>query len=184
MENTIAIMVPEEVILDKILLVRGVKVLIDRDIAKLYGITTKVLNQAVKRNLKRFPEDFMFQMTVEEFENWKSQIVTSNSDKMGLRKLPFVFSEQGVAMLAGIINSDIAISVSIQIIRTFVKLRKLLQHQEEIIQKIDEIQKKDSEQDNSILLIFEYLKQLEQDRQLRSNYQDRRTIGFKIGELE
>ena len=183
MENTIAIIVPEEVILDKILLIRGVKVLIDRDIARLYGISTKVLNQAVKRKLKRFPEDFMFQMTVEEFENWKSQSVTSNSDKMGLRKLPFVLSEQGVAMLAGIINSDIAISVSIQIIRAFVKLRKLLQHHEEILQKIDEIQAKDFEQDNSIQLIFEYLKQLEQDKQLQSDYQDRRTIGFKIEEL-
>lgn len=158
--------------------------MIDRDIALLYGVSTKALNQAVRRNIKRFPEDFMFQMTVEEFENWKSQIVTSNADKMGLRKRPLSFTEQGVAMLSGIINSDTAISVSIQIIRVFVKLRELLKHHMEILQKIEDIQQKDIEQDHAILLIFEYLKKLEQSKQGNTNNQDRRIIGFKIDKIK
>jgi hypothetical protein len=184
MEDAILNVVPEETIMAKIFLVRGVKVMIDRDIALLYGVPTKVLNQAVNRNIKRFPEDFMFQMTSKEFGNWKSQIVTSKADKMGLRKRPLAFTELGVAMLSGIINSDTAISVSIQIIRVFVKLRELLKQHAEILQKIEEIQKKDLEQDSAILLIFDYLKQLEQSNIEKSNNQKRRMIGFKIDKLK
>jgi hypothetical protein len=157
--------------------------MIDRDLAELYAVPTRVLNQAVKRNLKRFPEDFMFQLSDEEFRNWKSQIVTSNSGNMGLRKRPWAFTEQGVAMLAGVINSDIAISVSVQIIRVFIKLRRVLQQHLEILEIIEEIQKKDLEQDNAILLIFEYLKQLEQNKIDQSSDQNRRTIGFQVGQL-
>ncbi|MFZ1371065.1 MAG: ORF6N domain-containing protein [Ferruginibacter sp.] len=103
-------MLADEVIMNKIYLLRGQKVIIDRDIAALYGVETKVLKQAVKRNLDRFPEDFMFEMTQKEFENWRSQFVTSNNgDKMGLCYAPFCFSEQGVTMLACILNSERAI---------------------------------------------------------------------------
>lgn len=102
--------------------IRGQKVMLDKDLAKLYGVETKVLNQAVKRNIKRFPEDFMFQLTNEEFYILKSQFVTSNWG--GTRKLPHAFTEQGLAMLSGLLNSDIAIAVNISIMRAFVSLRK------------------------------------------------------------
>lgn len=100
--------------------------MLDRDLAQLYGIETKVLNQAVKRNLERFPDDFMFQMTSEETENWKSQIVTTNSIKMGLRRNPYVFTELGVAMLSSVLNSQTAIQVNIGIMRAFVTMRNSL----------------------------------------------------------
>lgn len=106
-----------QIIQSKIYEIRGERVMLDRDIAALYNVETKVLNQAVKRNIKRFPEDFMFQLSKTEFQIWKSQIVTSNSDKMGLRRPPYAFTEQGVAMLSGILNSDVAIDTNIKIIR-------------------------------------------------------------------
>ena len=107
---------PKESIISRIYIIRGKNVMIDRDLAELYGVETRVLNQAVRRNLKRFPEDFMFQMTANEFKDWKSQIVISNSEKMGLRKPPLVFTEHGVAMLSSVLNSERAIMVNIQII--------------------------------------------------------------------
>lgn len=110
----------------KIYEIRGERVMLDRDIAALYNVETKVLNQAVKRNIKRFPEDFMFQLSKSEFQIWKSQIVTSNSDKMGLRRPPYAFTEQGVAMLSGILNTEIAIETNIKIIRAFVALRRIV----------------------------------------------------------
>lgn len=110
----------------KIFVVRGQKVMLDRDLAQMYGIETKVLNQAVKRNLERFPSDFMFQMTSEETENWKSQIVTTNSIKMGMRRNPYVFTELGVAMLSSVLNSKTAIQVNIGIMRAFVTMRNSL----------------------------------------------------------
>jgi len=180
MDNSVTNLVSEGVIVNKILWLKGVKVMVDRDIASLYGVQTRVLNQAVKRNMKRFPEDFMFQMTPEEFHYWKSQIVTSNSDKMSLRKLPFVFTEQGIAMLSGIIGSDVAISVSIQIIRVFVKLREILQFNSEILQRIEEIRRKELEQDQTIEQILDYLKQLEEARQVQECDKPRTMIGFKI----
>jgi len=100
---------PDEIIINKIYLIRGQKVMIDRDLAELYGVATKVLKQAVKRNTERFPEDFMFEMSDEEFQNWRSQIVTSNSDMMGLRYAPYCFTEQGLTMLSCILNSKKAV---------------------------------------------------------------------------
>src|SRR4051812_15612668 len=109
-----------------ILHIRGQKVLLDRDLAVLYEVETKVLNQAVRRNRTRFPADFMFQLSEEEFRNWKSQIVTSNpSAKMGLRKRPYAFTEQGVAMLSSVLHSERAVLVNIAIMRAFVQLREL-----------------------------------------------------------
>ena len=115
-----------QIIQSKIYEIRGERVMLDRDIAALYNVETKVLNQAVKRNIKRFPEDFMFQLSKTELQIWKSQIVTSNSDKKGLRRPPYAFTEQGVAMLSGILNSDIAIDTNIKIIRAFVALRRIV----------------------------------------------------------
>lgn len=172
-------LLPDELIINKIILLRDQKVLVDRDLAELYDVDTRTLNQAVKRNLKRFPEDFMFQMTKEEFEIWKSQIVISKSDRMGLRRPPYVFTEQGVAMLSSVLNSDRAILVNIQIMRVFTKMRALLESHKEILRKLESIEKKDIEQDEKIVLIFEYLKQLEQAKQEETLFKERKRIGYK-----
>ena len=120
-------LVPVEVIAGKIFLIRGQKVMLDRNLSKLYGVSTGRLNEQVKRNKKRFPEEFMFQLSKGEFHNLKSQFAISNYlIKMGIRKLPFVFTEQGVAMLSSVLTSDRAINVNIQIMRTFIKLRELV----------------------------------------------------------
>ena len=172
-------MIPEEVIMSKIYLIRGIKVMLDRDLAILYEVETRILNQTVRRNEKRFPGDFMFQMSKEEMDNWKSQIVISNSEKMGLRKPPLVFTEQGVAMLSSVLNSDRAIIVNIQIIRVFTKIRQLLETHSEILHKLEQIEKKEIEHDQQIILIFEYLRQLEQARQHQDEYTKRKRIGFR-----
>ena len=168
------IIIPDEVITSKIYLMRGMKVMIDKDLAILYGVETRSLNQAVKRNIKRFPKDFMFQLNEKEVMNWKSQIVISNSEKMGLRKNPYAFTEQGVAMLSSVLNSDRAIMVNIQIIRIFTKMREMLLMHKDILLKLEKIELEVSDHDEKIKLIFEYLKQL-----LIQPKQDRTQIGFK-----
>jgi hypothetical protein len=165
--------------MNKIYLIRGQKVMIDRDLAELYDVETRVLNQAVRRNEKRFPVDFMFQMSREEMEEWKSQIVISNKEKMGFRKPPLVFTEQGVAMLSSVLNSERAIMVNIQIIRVFTKMREMLTTHKEILRKLEIIEKKDIEQDEKIMLIFEYLHQFEQLKQLETEQKERTIIGYK-----
>ena len=129
-----------------ILTLRGKQVMLDRDLAELYQVETKVLNQAVKRNIKRFPDDFMFQMSQNEFENWRSQFVTSNSDKMGLRRAPYVFTEQGIYMLATVLKSDVAIDVNIAIMRTFTKLREFSKHYNALAKQIIEVDRKHEKQ--------------------------------------
>ncbi|MGH7240144.1 MAG: ORF6N domain-containing protein, partial [Candidatus Saccharimonadales bacterium] len=144
----------------------------DRDLAALYGVTTAALNQAVKRNAKRFPGDFMFQLSVEEMKNWMSQIVISKSERMGLRKRPLVFTEQGVAMLSGVLKSDRAIQVNIQIIRTFTRIRELLATNEALQRKVTELERT---YDGKIREIFATLKFL-----LPDNKKPKREIGFRI----
>lgn len=173
------LLVPEEAIMSKIYLIRGQKVMIDRDLAELYGVETRVLNQAVRRNEKRFPEDFMFLISKEEMDDWKSQIVISNSQKMGLRKPPLVFTEQGVAMLSSVLNSERAILVNIQIIRVFTKIRRLFETHSEILRKLEQIEKIEIAHDQQIILIFEYLRQLEQDKQQQDDQTNRKRIGFR-----
>jgi hypothetical protein len=153
-------LVPEEVIVRKILFVRGEKVLLDRDLAELYGVETRVLKQAVRRNRKRFPKDFMFELTKQEFEDWRSQFVISNSDKMGLRYRPMAFTEQGVAMLSSVLNSDRAIEVNIAIMRAFVQLRKMIASNKDLAQKIKELEKRLEKHDEDIKLIFEAIREL------------------------
>jgi hypothetical protein len=126
----------------KIYTIRDLQVMLDRDLAAFYGVETKVLNQAVKRNIERFPQEFMFQLTKEELKNWKSQIVTSKREKMGLRKLPYVFTEQGVAMLSGILKSETAVKMSIQIINAFVAMRRFIINNAQIFQRIDTVEKR------------------------------------------
>ncbi len=115
-----------EVIQSKIYEIRGQKIMLDRDLAEMYGVPTKALNQAVKRNIDRFPDDFMFQLTDDETQNWRSQFVTSNSIKMGVRRNPHAFTELGVAMLSSVLNSKTAIQINMSIMRAFVAVRKLL----------------------------------------------------------
>jgi len=127
---------------DKIYSIRDVQVMLDRDLAVLYGVETRRLNEQVKRNINRFPQEFMFQLTKQEFEEWISQIATSNKETMGLRKMPFVFTEQGVSMLSAVLKSDTAVQTSIQIMSTFVNMRKFLQNNASIFQKIESIEKR------------------------------------------
>ncbi len=175
----------DETIINRIFVFRGMKVMIDRNLAELYGVETRILNQAVLRSIKRFPEDFMFRLTKEEMAEWKSQIVITNREKMGLRKPPLVFTKQGVAMLSSVLNSERAIMVNIQIIRAFTKMRNLLSSQKEILLKLENLEKKDIEQDEKIILIFEFLKELEQTKQEELEFKNREQIGFKrSGEKE
>lgn len=155
-----AALIPSEIIENKILLMRGKKVMIDRDLAKLYGVETKVLNQAVKRNIERFPEDFMFQLRKEEFANWKSRFVTSNADKMGLRKRPLAFTEHGILMLSSVLRSPRAVQVNIQIMRTFVKLRELMVTHRNLARKIEELEAKFRKHDENFVVVFAAIKKL------------------------
>jgi hypothetical protein len=175
--NKSAPMIPDEVIMNKIYLIRDRKVMLDKDLAVLYGVSTKALKQQVRRNIERFPEDFMFILTKEEFDDLRSQIVTSSWG--GTRYMPMAFTEQGVAMLSSVLNSKQAILVNIRIIRVFTKMRELLASQKEILRKLEQLEKKDIEQDEKIDLIFEYLKQFEKMKQKELVQQERRRIGFK-----
>ena len=116
--------------------------MLDRDLAEMYGVETRILNQAVKRNVRRFPNDFMFQMNESELKNWMSQIVISKKERIGMRKLPFVFTEQGVAMLSSVLNSETAIDVNIQIIRIFSRMREMILAHNDILQKVEKLEEK------------------------------------------
>ncbi len=149
--------IPQQIIENKILFIRGKKVMLDRDLAILYGVETRALNQAIRRNIKRFPEDFMFQLTKEEMEIWKSQIVISNKEKMGLRKRPYAFTENGVAMLSSVLNSERAVTVNIQIMRTFTKLREMLLTHKELARRLGDLEKK---YDTQFKVVFDAIRQL------------------------
>jgi S-adenosylmethionine synthetase len=170
------LIISEETISNKIYFVRNQKVMIDRDLALLYGIETRVLKQAVRRNINRFPEDFMFELSKEELANWRSQIVTSNSDKMGLRYAPMAFTEHGVLMLSSVLNSDKAIQTNIQIMRIFTKVRQMLLDTTEIKLDIAQIQKKLANHDKNIELVFNYLDELTEKEE---TIKPRTKIGYK-----
>ena len=150
-----AVTVPIEKITGKIYFIRGQKVIMDRDLSELYAVETKVLKQAVKRKIKRFPSDFMFELTKEEFQNLRSQFVTSSWG--GSRYVPMVFTEQGVAMLSSVLNSERAIQVNIQIMRTFTRLRKILVTHKDLKRKIEAMEIKYDEQ---FRIVFEAITQL------------------------
>lgn len=170
------LMLPDEVIMSKIYFIRGQKVMIDRDLAELYDVETKRLKEAVRRNIARFPEDFMFEMTNEEFLNWRTQFATSNADKMGLRYVPFCFTEQGVTMLSCVLNSERAIQLNIQIVRIFTKIREVLTDKLSIKLDIEEIKKKLENHDKNIELVFSYLDELIEKQE---NPQPRKRIGYR-----
>ncbi len=175
MKNEITI--PDQIITNKIYVIREQKVMLDRDLSELYKVETKQLKRQVRRNIERFPEDFMFQLTNEEFKHWRSQFGTSNSsDKMGLRYAPMVFTEQGVAMLSSVINSQTAIKVNIQIIRVFTKIRQLFTDNLSIKLEIEDIKKKLTSQNKNIELVFSYLDELLEKKE---NEIPRTKIGFK-----
>jgi hypothetical protein len=159
-----------ELIANQIHIIRNQKVMLDYDLAVLYGNKTKVLKQAVRRNISRFPEDFMFELTKEEFDNLKSQFVTSSYG--GMRYLPFAFTEQGVAMLSGVINSEKAIAINIAIMRTFVLLRKSMLNLEEITKKVKEIE-------NQFPDIYKILNYLMDKDQQTVEQKNRPKIGYK-----
>ena len=140
---------------NKILTIRNQQVMIDRDLAELYGVETKRINEQVKRNIERFPERFMFQLSDVEFENWKSQFATSNSDKMGLRRAPYAFTEQGVAMLSTVLKSETAVNVSIQIMDAFVAMRRFLQNNAQIFTELDQLKQHQIESDKKIEELFD-----------------------------
>jgi hypothetical protein len=158
-------------IANRIYYIRNQKVMLDRDLAELYGVETRVLKQAVRRNIKRFPGDFMFELDKEEFKNWRSQTVISNSgDKMGLRHPPMAFTEQGVAMLSSVLKSERAIQVNIQIMREFNRLRQMLGNHEDLRKKIEAVEAK---YDKQFQVVFVAIKQL-----LQEDKKPRRKIGF------
>jgi S-adenosylmethionine synthetase len=170
------LIISEVTISDKIYFIRNQKVMLDRDLAMLYGIETKRLKEQVKRNISRFPEDFMFELTRDEFANWRSQIATSNSDKMGLRYAPMAFTEHGVLMLSSVLNSDKAIQTNIQIMRIFTKVRQLLMDTTDLKIDIMQIQKKLENHDKNIELVFSYLDELTDKKE---NTKPRTKIGYK-----
>ena len=147
--------IPIETIMSKIVIIRNEKVMLDKDLAKLYCVETKVLNQAIKRNIKRFPPDFMFKLIDEEFKNLKSQIVTSSWG--GRRTPPYAFTEQGVAMLSSVLNSQRAIEVNIAIMRAFVKLRRMIESHKQLAVKLEKMEAK---YDYQFKIVFEAIKEL------------------------
>ena len=149
--------IPVERIENTIYLIRGEKVILDRDLAELYGVETKALKQAVRRNIERFPDDFMFELSKAELENWRSQFVTSNADLMGLRYSPMAFTEQGVAMLSSVLRSKRAVQVNVEIMRTFVRLRQMLSSNAELAQKLNALEKK---YDSQFKIVFDAIKKL------------------------
>lgn len=163
---------PDEIISRKIYVIRDQKVMLDSDLAELYNVETRRLNEQVKRNGSRFPMDFMFQLTMEEWDNLKSQNATSSWG--GRRKLPYAFTEHGVLMLSSVLNSDRAIAVNIQIMRVYTQIREMLLTNNELLLKMEEMERKLLGQDEKIQSIFSYLK-----RFIREQQEPRKQVGFK-----
>ena len=170
---------PDEAVVRMIYVFWREKVMLDRDLSELYGVETKVLNQAVKRNIERFPKDFMFQLNKKEFENWKSQFVTSNSVKMGIRRSPYAFTEQGVAMLSGVINSKKAVKMNISIMRAFVEIRRAIINNKNIGNKLKMLEEKLGEHDVQLNQIYDAIENLMDKKVEQETWQERKRIGFK-----
>jgi len=174
--------------------IRGERVMLDRDLATLYGIEAKRLNEAVKRNISRFPPDFMFRLTQEEFEplrlqfatldkpnnSSRSQIATLNTGRgQNLKYLPYAFTEQGVAMLSGVLNSEKAITMNIAIMRAFVEIRRIIFKQNDLKQQLQEIKERLTEHDTQLSSIYDALENLLDENAANRKWQDRDRIGFK-----
>lgn len=179
------LIIADEKIINKIYFIRGHKVMLDRDLAEMYGVETKRLKEAIRRNIDIFPRHFMFVLNKEEFQNWRSQNASSNfSDKMGLRYPPYEFTEHGILQLANVLKSKSARKMSIRIIEVFVKMREILSSNKDILLKLEQIEKKLMKQDElsnkheqEIRILFEALKQL-----LNPEPLSRKQVGYKYGE--
>jgi len=179
-----------QTIQNRIYEIRGERVMLDRDLAALYGTETKALNLAVKRNIRRFPEDFMFQLTKEEFERVRFQIETletahslrfqfETSNRGGVRYLPYAFTEQGVAMLSGILNSEKAINMNIAIIRAFVQVRKIILQKSDLKEQLKEIKERLGEHDVQLNQIYDAMENLLDEKAVQRKWEERERIGFK-----
>ncbi len=174
--------ISDDVIMNKIYFVRGHRVMIDRDLAVMYDTQTKRIKEAVRRNISRFPEHFLFELTKEEFHNWRSQFASSNpSDKMGLRYPPFCFTEHGVLMLSNVLKSNSAVKMSIRIVEIFVKMREMLSSNKDILIKLEQLERKLMKQDErsnkyeqEIKILFEAISQL-----ITHSNEPRKKIGYK-----
>jgi hypothetical protein len=172
MTKSKGVLIPDEIVVSKIYFIRGHKAMLDKDLAELYGVETKQLKRSVRRNIDRFPHDFMFELTKDEFENLRSQIGTSSWG--GIRYIPMAFTEQGVAMLSGVLISKRAITVNIQIMRIYTKMREIMLTHKDLLLKIEQIEKKLTDHDDRIQMIFDYLKQFIHDQE-----EPRKEVGFK-----
>jgi len=173
--------------------IRGLRVMLDRDLAALYGVDTKVLNQSVKRNLKRFPDDFMFQLTAQEFDEWRHSCMNAGGDPFlrsqnvtletsrgkHTKYLPHAFAEQGVVMLSGILNSDRAIAMNIAIMRTFVHIRKAMVLKNDLQEQIREIRERIDEHDVRLNQLYDALENLLDEKTAQRNWENREPIGFR-----
>ena len=169
-------MIPDEEVISKIYFIHEQKVLLDYHLAELYGVETKVLKQAVRRNIDRFPEDFMFELSMYEFEGLRSQIVTSK--KGGSRYPPMAFTEHGVLMLSSVLKSSLAIEMNIQIVRIFSRMRQIMSSHKEILRKITQIEDKITNHDYQLSKLFEALKELLMNKESQLEFQKRKQIGF------
>jgi hypothetical protein len=172
------IVIAEEVIISKIYTIRGKQVMLSHDLAELYQVETKALNQQVKRNIGKFPEKYMFQLTKDEYDRLRSQNVTLKRGQH-VKYIPNAFTEHGILMLSSVLNSERADKVNMIIIDTFVKLREIFFVHKDVVHQLEKVQSKIIEHDNQLMVIFEYLKQIEQARQLESERKNRPRIGFK-----
>ena len=173
------IMLPEETIISKIYLIRGNKVILDRDLAEFYGIETRRLKEQVRRNIERFPEDFMIEFPKEELDDFRKQFGNTSKEIMGLRIAPFAFTEHGILMLASVLNTERAIQINIQLVRVFNRMREILLSHKELFLELEKVKNQLSDHDNKFMLIFEYLKQFEEAKQQEFEQANRKRIGFK-----
>ena len=171
-------LLPDELVLQKIYMIRGQKVMLDKDLAELYCVDTRRLKEQVRRNINRFPQDFMFLLTWEEYDSLRSQIATLKRGAHA-KYPPFAFTEHGVLMLSSVLNSERAIQMNIQIMRIFTKVREMFMTNKDVLLKLEQLERKISKNDEDIRLIFEYVRQL-----LNPPASPRKRIGFKIKESE
>ena len=177
-EKGSSVSIPDEVLMDKIHIIRGLKVMLDRDLSELYEVETKRLKESVRRNIDRFPEDFMFELSEEEDKYFKDNI-SSGGRGQHPKYPPFAFTEHGVLMLASVLNSGRAAQINIQVVRVFIKMREMLLENRSIHNQLEMIQEKLAEHDEKIILLFEYLKQLDREKQQMTDQHKRKRIGYK-----
>ncbi|MBC7863721.1 MAG: ORF6N domain-containing protein [Bacteroidia bacterium] len=181
-KKTALVKIPDEVILSKIYFIRGKKVVLDRDLAELYGVETRRLNEQVRRNPKRFPPDFMFQLKPAELEVLMSQFATSSWG--GMRKLPFVFTEHGILMLSSVLNSDRSIDVNLEIMRVFNRVRELIIDNTELRQAIEKLDRKSENHSKNIEVLFQYFDDLERKKKKLELQKKRKYIGYKVSKVK